>query len=229
MTHFMLHSNFQETHTENSEVAVFSIFCNYYKWSQGSKPHSFPSKLVNNTEICSISFCFVSILLESLEETVLVRHLWVAVVGPYLLSFICSRWTTIDVSFLYHSKGHSLSTRHSWKWYQTSSLTQMTSIVSIMPWFTVQAFPELQLCSQCLSLMIDLPFTFLSILSLCILALKLTDFLIPVTKIRILCSIACKSSSLQTSAPLDKFARTPFPKCQLSQGIFTWTGPRKVE
>lgn len=74
MTHFKLCSNSQEIQTQNSELGVFSTFCSYYRCSQGSKNHSFPNKLVNNTGVCSISFHFVSSFSKSLEETVLVRH-----------------------------------------------------------------------------------------------------------------------------------------------------------
>lgn len=91
MTHFKLCSKSQESQTQNSELGVFSTFCSYYRCSQGSKNHSFPNKLVKNTGFCSISFCFFSSFSKSLGEIVLVRYLWIAVVGPYLLSFICFR------------------------------------------------------------------------------------------------------------------------------------------
>lgn len=232
MTHFKLCSNSQEIQTQNSELGVFSTFCSYYRCSQGSKNHSFPNKLVNNTGVCSISFHFVSSFSKSLEETVLVRHplnscdgtlsaeLYVFQINNYgcFLSFT----TAEDAGCLQGIPG-----------YDTKPLPwARRPVLYLLCHDSLYIKYKLSQSSNYavgISLVIDLPFTFLSILFTCILALKVTDFLTPVTKLWIICSMACKFSALQISAPLDKFGRIPFPKCQLSQGIPTWTGPRKAE
>lgn len=175
-----------------------------------------------------ILFCFT--FSSNLEETVLVRHPLSGCGGTLSAEFYLFQVNSWRF-FLSHSKGLWLSTMLFWNWYQTSFLSQVISIISVMPWFSVceeQAFPHQ--ITQSVSLLCDRPaFCFPEHLFPCIPALRLTEFPDPVIKIWILCPIACKFFTLHILAPLDKFGWIPFPKCQLSWGIFTWTGPRKAE
>lgn len=178
MTHFKLCSNSQEIQTQNSELGVFSTFCSYYRCSQGSKNHSFPNTLVNNTGLCSISFCFVSSFSKSHEETVLVRHplnncggtfsaeLYLFQINSYgcFLSFT----TVEDAGCLQGIPG-----------YDTKPPLSARRLV-LYPLCHDSLYIKYKLSQSSnytvgISLVIDLPFTFLSILFTCILALKVSN------------------------------------------------------